>query len=133
MKVFALFVVSLVASVTPALAHHSAAAEYDIKSTVTLTGAITEVEWLNPHARFYVDVKGSDGTMVKWEFETGSPNQLMRNGWTRNTLKVGDTVTIEAYKAKDGTNLGDALSITTSAGRKLLGGTSTGDKGEKEK
>ena len=98
-----------------------------------MTGAITEVEWLNPHARFYVDVKSADGKIVKWEFETGSPNQLMRNGWTRNTLKVGDTVTIEAYKAKDGANLGDALSITTSAGRKLLGGTSTGDKSEKEK
>ena len=133
MKIFALFVMGLVASVAPALAHHSAAAEYDIKSTVTLTGVITEVEWLNPHARFYVDVKGADGKIVKWEFETGSPNQLMRNGWTRNTLKVGDTVTIEAYKAKDGANLGDAISITTSAGRKLLGGTSTGDKGEKEK
>ena len=128
MKKLALFLLSLAAIVTPALAHHSAAAEYDIKSTVTLKGTITNIEWLNPHARFYVDVKDTEGKVVNWEIETGSPNQLLRGGWTRNTLKIGDVITVEAYRAKDGANLADAVSVTTAEGRKLIGGTSTGEK-----
>ena len=128
MKKLALFLLSLAAIVTPVLAHHSAAAEYDIKSTVTLKGTITNIEWLNPHARFYVDVKDTDGKVINWEIETGSPNQLLRGGWTRNTLKIGDVITVEAYRAKDGANLADAVSVTTAEGRKLIGGTSTGEK-----
>jgi outer membrane usher protein FimD/PapC len=128
MKRLALFLMAMATIVAPVLAHHSAAAEYDIKSTVTLKGAITNIEWLNPHARFYVDVKDADGKVTNWEIETGSPNQLLRGGWTRNTLKVGDVITVEAYRAKDGANLADAVSVTTAEGRKLIGGTSTGDK-----
>jgi hypothetical protein len=127
MKRFAAFIVSLTFVVAPVFAHHSAAAEYDIKSTVTVKGAITAIEWTNPHVRFYVDVKGEDGKAVNWEFESASPNQLARSGWTRSVLKVGDVVTVEAYRAKDGANLGDALSITTAEGRKLTGSTSTGE------
>jgi len=127
MKRFAAFIVSLIFVVAPVFAHHSAAAEYDVKSTVTVKGAITNIEWTNPHVRFYIDVKGEDGKVVNWEFESASPNQLARSGWTRSVLKVGDVVTVEAYRAKDGTNLGDALSITTAEGRKLTGSTSTSE------
>jgi len=127
MNRFAALIVSLTFVVAPVFAHHSAAAEYDVKSTVTVKGAITNIEWTNPHVRFYIDVKGDDGKVVNWEFESASPNQLARSGWTRSVLKVGDVVTVEAYRAKDGTNLGDALSITTAEGRKLTGSTSTSE------
>jgi len=123
----ALLAISLIAGVAPALAHHSAAAEYDIKSTVSLKGTITKVEWLNPHARFYVDVKDADGKVTNWEIETGSPNMLLRVGFTRNALKIGDSITVVAYRAKDGTNLGDAVDITLSDGRKMNVSPSTGD------
>jgi hypothetical protein len=122
MKQLAIFVLALVAVVVPVFAHHSFAAEYDIKSTVTLKGTITNIEWQNPHARFYVDVKGEDGKVVNWEIESGSPNQLARGGWTRSALKVGDVVTVEGYRAKDGANLADAKTITTAEGRKLSAG-----------
>src|SRR5262252_1670237 len=89
----------------PAIAHHSFAAEYDSAKPITLTGAVTKMEWMNPHARFYVDVKDASGSMANWEFELGSPNGLMRRGWTRNSLKAGDTITVEGYLAKDGSKL----------------------------
>ena len=78
----------------PMLAHHSFAAEYDSAKPITLTGTVTKVEWMNPHARFYIDVKDEKGEMNNWELELGSPNGLMRQGWTRNSLKKGDVVTI---------------------------------------
>jgi len=127
MKQSALCILGFVALVAPIFAHHSAAAEYDIKSTIMVKGTVTNVEWTNPHVRFYVDVKGEDSKVVNWEFESASPNQLARSGWTRSIIKVGDVVTVEAYRAKDGANLGDALSVTTAEGRKLTGSTSTGE------
>ncbi len=123
MKIFATFAIGLAAMVVPALAHHSFAAEYDDKKPVTMTGTVTKVEWLNPHARFYIDVKDDSGKMSNWEFEFGSPNGLMRKGWTRNSLKIGDTVTVDGYRAKDGSNLGNARSINLADGRKVFAGS----------
>lgn len=126
MNKFALIALSLSALVSPALAHHSAAAEYDIKTTVKLQGTITKVEWLNPHVRFYVDVKGADGKVTNWEIETGGPGGFLRAGFNRNSLKVGDPVSVEAYPAKDGTNLGDAVKIILADGRNMNASPSDG-------
>jgi len=123
----ALLAISLLAAVAPALAHHSAAAEYDVKNTVTLKGTVTKVEWQNPHVRFYVDVKDADGKVTNWEIETGSPNILLRGGFTRTALKIGDSITVVAYRAKDGANLGDAVDVTLPDGRKMNASPSTGN------
>ncbi len=118
----------LVAAVAPALAHHSFAAEYDNGKPLTLTGTVTKVEWMNPHARFYIDVKNESGKLTNWEFELGSPNGLMRRGWTRSSLKEGDVVTVDGYHAKDGSNLGNARNVKLADGRKVFAG-STDDGG----
>jgi hypothetical protein len=128
MKALALIAACLVAAAVPALAHHSFAAEYDNNKPVTLTGSVTKVEWMNPHARFYIDVKDQSGKVTNWEFELGSPNGLMRRGWSRNSLKEGDMVTVSGYRAKDGSNLGNARTVNLSDGRKVFAG-STDDGG----
>ena len=113
----------------PALAHHSFAAEYDAAKPVTMTGTVTKVEWMNPHARFYIDVKDDSGKVTNWELELGSPNGLMRRGWTRNSMKPGDTVTVNGSLAKDGSNLANARTVKLTDGRSLFAGsaTETGD------
>src|SRR5450755_3685057 len=98
----------------PALAHHSFAAEYDSNNLITLTGVITKVEWTNPHMYIHMDVKGPDGRVVRWSLEGYPPNTLKRTGFTRGILKEGETVTMTAYKAKDGTNTGAGREITFS-------------------
>ena len=108
----------------PVLAHHSFAAEYDSAKPVTLTGTVTKVEWMNPHARFYIDVKDDKGEMVNWELELGSPNGLMRQGWTRNSLKKGDTVTVAGSLAKDGSKLANARTVTLADGKRVFAGSS---------
>lgn len=108
----------------PAFAHHSFAAEYDSAKPVTLKGTVTKMEWMNPHARFYVDVKDESGNVTNWELELGSPNGLMRRGWTRNSLKPGDNVIIEGYLAKDGSKLANARNVTLADGRKIFAGSS---------
>jgi Family of unknown function (DUF6152) len=123
MKVLAVFALGMIATVVPALAHHSFAAEYDSNKPVTLTGTVTKVEWMNPHARFYIEVKDESGKATNWEFELGSPNGLMRKGWTRHSLKPGDTITVEGYRAKDGSNLGNARTVSLADGRKVFAGT----------
>jgi hypothetical protein len=109
-------------SALPALAHHSFAAEYDAKKVVDLTGTVTKVEWMNPHARFYLDVKDDAGKVTNWEFELGSPNGLMRQGWTRNSMKIGDSVSVQGSMAKDGSNLANAKTVKLTDGRKLFAG-----------
>ncbi|HEY1240052.1 MAG TPA: DUF6152 family protein [Bryobacteraceae bacterium] len=113
----------------PALAHHSFAAEYDAAKPITLTGTVTKVEWMNPHARFYIDVKDDAGKVTNWELELGSPNGLMRRGWTRNSMKPGDTVTVQGSLAKDGSSLANARTVKLTDGRSLFAGSAseTGD------
>jgi len=115
----------------PMLAHHSFAAEYDSAKPITLTGTVTKVEWMNPHARFYIDVKDEKGEMNNWELELGSPNGLMRQGWTRNSLKKGDQVTISGSLAKDGSKLANARTVKLADGRSVFAGSSeTDEKGK---
>ena len=111
----------------PLLSHHSFYAEFDANKPVKLTGAVTKVEWENPHAWFYIDVKEDSGAVSNWGFELGSPNLLIRAGWGKNSLKVGDVVTVEASRAKNGKNIANAkVVILASTGQKLFGGSSQG-------
>ena len=86
---------------------------------------MTKVEWMNPHARFYLDVKDEAGKVTNWEFELGSPNGLMRQGWTRNSMKIGDAISVDGYQAKDGANLANARNVKLSDGKKLFAGSTT--------
>ena len=123
----------LVAAAVPMLAHHSFAAEYDAAKPVTLKGTVTKVEWMNPHARFYIDVKDDAGTVTNWEFELGSPNGLMRAGWTRNSLKQGDVVSVSGSLAKDGSHLANARNVTLGDGRKVFAASSETENKQGEK
>ena len=126
MKALAI-VAGLVLTGATAMAHHSFAAEFDANKPVDLTGTVTKVEWSNPHTYFYVDVTMPDGKVINWGMEMGSPNGLMKAGWTRNTLHVGDVVRVEGSQAKDGANVGNARAVTTSAGKRLFAASSQGE------
>ena len=112
---------SLLGSGAGLVAHHSFSTEYDGTKTFKLTGAVSKVEWTNPHVRFYVDV-AEGGKTETWNMELASPSALARNGWTSRTLKVGDKVTVEGYAAKVAPNRGNARSVITADGRSLFGG-----------
>ena len=114
----------ILAAAVPVFAHHSFAAEYDSSKPTTLTGSVVKLEWINPHARIYIDVKGSDGKVTNWEIELGAPAMLLRNGWTKNSLKAGETITITGSLAKDGSNLANARSVTLADGTKVFAGSS---------
>jgi hypothetical protein len=121
---FAVVVVMLAAVAIPLYAHHAFAAEYDSNKPVKLTGTVTKLEWLNPHARFYIDTKDETGKIVNWDFELASPNGLMRRGWTRNSLKPGDVVTVDGFRAKSGLPVGNARSVTLADGKRVFAGSS---------
>ena len=123
----------LMLAAMPILAHHSFAAEYDATKPVTITGAVTKVEWLNPHARFYVDVKDDKGAVTNWELELGSPNGLMRAGWTRKSMAIGDMVTVQGSLAKDGSKLANARSVVLAGGKRLFAQSSQDDEKGKAK
>ena len=110
----------------PVMGHHSFAAEYDVSKPIKLTGAVTKIEWTNPHCFFYVDVKNAEsGKIENWALELGNPNALLRAGWTPNSVKIGDEVTVEGTRAKDGTLLGNARSmVLMSTGQRLFAGSS---------
>jgi hypothetical protein len=111
----------------PLAGHHSFAAEFDASKPIKLTGSVTKVEWMNPHTYFYIDVTDPEGKVTNWALEMGSPNGLMRAGWSRNTLKIGDIVTVEGSRAKDGTNTGNArVVILASTGQRLFAASSQG-------
>src|SRR5262249_54110773 len=120
--------ITTAALTTPLLAHHSFAAEYDSKQPVKLTGAVTKVEWMNPHVYFYIDVKDEQtGKVTNWAWEMCAPAVIQRSGWTRNSMKLGDLVTVEGSRAKTGLPHGNARSVTLAAtGKKLGAGSSEG-------
>ena len=123
----AFFFLALAVSSSVAVAHHSFAAQYDRNKPWTLNGPVTQVDWINPHARFFVDSKDASGKIVNWEVELAAPAMLLRRGWTRNSLKIGEVVTVNGSLAKDGSNLLNAMTVTLSDGKKVFAGSSGGD------
>jgi len=106
-------------------AHHAFASEYDANKRITVSGTVTRFEWTNPHVWLYVDGKDESDNVTRWSFEMGSPNGLLHRGWRRTELKNGDQITVEGYRAKDGSNVANASTVTLSDGRKLFGGFQT--------
>lgn len=105
------------------IAHHSFAAEFDADNPIDLTGIVTSVKWANPHTFFYIDVETENGDWENWALELGSPNGLMRRGWTRNSLKIGDTVSVSGSRARDGSLKGNARSVVLASGQQLFNAT----------
>jgi hypothetical protein len=122
---YSLACAALLASTATARAHHAFSAEYDAQKPITVTGTVTKVEWQNPHTWFYIDVADADGNVASWGMELASPNLLMRNGWTRASMKIGDVVTVEGFHAKNGSTNGNArVVVLQTTGERLFAGPS---------
>jgi Family of unknown function (DUF6152) len=113
----------LLAAALPAWAHHSFASEFDVTKPVKLQGTVTQMEWINPHSWIHIDVKNPDGTVTSWMIEGGSPNSLLRRGFTKHSLEAGTQIVVEGYQAKDGANRANGRDLTFPDGKKLFIGT----------
>jgi hypothetical protein len=128
LKILVLAVGLALAATLPVLAHHSFAAEFDPTKAARIQGTLTKIEWTNPHSYFYVDVKDEQGNIVNWGCEAGAPGALSRRGFKKGDIKLGDTLVVDGYLAKDGSHLMDARRVTLPDGRIVSGG-SAGDGG----
>jgi hypothetical protein len=118
----------LLAVTLPAWAHHSFASEFDVTKPVKLEGTVTKMEWINPHSWIHIDVKNPDGTVTSWMIEGGSPNSLLRRGFTKHSLEPGTQIVVEGYQAKDGANRANGRDLTFPDGKKLFIGTNPDEK-----
>ncbi len=115
--------IGLLAACLPLVAHHSFAAEFDSTKAITLQGVVTKLDWMNPHIWIYLDTKDDSGTVAHWQCEGGPPNTLTRNGWTKDSLKIGDQVNIEGFRSKDGSNTCNARSVKLPSGKSVFAGS----------
>lgn len=115
--------IGLLAATLPLAAHHSFAAEFDSAKAITLEGVVTKLDWMNPHIWIYLDTKDESGTVAHWQCEGGPPNALTRQGWSRDSLKVSDQVTIQGFRSKDGTNTCNARSVKLPNGKSVFAGS----------
>ncbi len=120
-KLSVLLTAVLLVVCVPVNAHHSFAAVFDVNTSVAVSGTVTKVEWMNPHAWIYIDVEDGDGESTNWAFELGSPNGLMRRGWSRKSVQVGDAISVTGYRARDGSNRGNVITIVLADGTELTG------------
>jgi hypothetical protein len=126
--------IGLILAAVPVWAHHAFAAEFDVNRPLKLRGTVTKMDWINPHSWIHIDVKGTDGTVVNWMIEGGSPNVLLRLGFSKDALPAGSEIVMDGYQAKDGSNRGVGKVLTFADGRKLfLGGSAPGANGEPDK
>src|SRR6185295_2477955 len=131
-RTFVSLATGLIFAAMPLMAHHSFSAQYDSKKPVKLRGVVTKVEWMNPHAYFFLNVPEDNGKIANWAFEMGAPSGLQRQGWNRNTLHVGDEVIVEGSRAKDGSNLVNAKNVfMAKTGQKLGAASSEGGEGDR--
>jgi Family of unknown function (DUF6152) len=119
---------TLLLSALPIWAHHSFASEFDVTKPVKLQGTVTQMEWINPHSWIHIDVKNTDGTVTSWMIEGGSPNSLLRRGFTKHSLEPGTDIVVEGYQAKDGANRANGRELTFPDGKKLFIGTNPDEK-----
>ena len=122
LKLAGIMLAAILVGGVPVEGHHSFAAVFDANDPIDLTGTVTKVEWMNPHTWFYIDVENERGEIENWGLELGGPNRLMRQGWTRNSLEVGDVVTVVGSRARNGSANGAVETVTLSTGQSLFSG-----------
>ena len=122
----------LLVAAAPMWAHHAFAAEFDAKKPAKLQGTVTKMEWINPHAWIHIDVKNQDGSVTNWMVEGGTPNTLLRRGFTKDSLQPGTEIVVDGYQAKDGSNRANGRDVTFPDGRKLFIGNQNPGEGAPE-